>query len=364
MEDIKLWELDGTQATPLGSNNQLESEQGLEDTLVKNPRLLMEELTLVGRQTPTEGGPLDLLGVDGDGKLVVFKLKRGTLLRDAVAQILDYSSNLDSMDSDSLAHLISEGSGKHGIDQIEDFQEWYEKQGFGDLESLKPLRMFLIGLGADEKTERMVRFLAKNSGMDISLLTFHAFDYGGKTILAKQVEVEAASEPERHGSSSRTYRRSVTLLESRAKEIGTFDLLAAVKEMFLDTWQRKLRQTASTTRLNFFVSERSKSGRRSTPTYLSLEIDTENGGIRVCFYPRAIELCKDQFDRLDEEEFRFIKEGNPQALPTTGQVDWQILVPLGSLNEWKTHKERLTVLTRSVYEAWQNESQDDGADLA
>lgn len=361
MEDIKLWELDGSKANPLGSNNQLESEELLENTLVENPNLLIEGLTLVGRQTPTEGGPLDLLGVDEDGRLVVFELKRGTLSRDAVAQIIDYASDLDRMDLGALADHISENSGVDGIDEIENFQEWYDTRGFGDLGSLKPLRMFLVGLGADDRTERMVRFLAENSGMDISLLTFHAFDYGGKTILAKQVEVEAASEPERHGSSSRTYRRSVTLLESRAKEIGAFDLLATVKEMFLDTWQRKLRQTASTTRLNFFVSERSKSGRRSTPTYLSLEIDTENGGIRVCFYPRAIELCKDQFDRLDEEEFRFIKEGNPQALPTTGQVDWQILVPLGSLNEWKTHKERLTALTRSVYEAWQNESQDEGA---
>ena len=33
----------------------------------------------------------------------------------------------------------------------------------------------------------MVRFLADNSGMDISLLTFHGFNYDGKTILAKQV---------------------------------------------------------------------------------------------------------------------------------------------------------------------------------
>ena len=56
----------------------------------------MEPLTLVGRQTPTEGGPLDLLGVDGDGKLVVFELKRGTLLRDAVAQILDYASPIST----------------------------------------------------------------------------------------------------------------------------------------------------------------------------------------------------------------------------------------------------------------------------
>ena len=197
MEDIKLWELGGTQAKPLGLNNRLESEGFFEDTLVKNPELLIDGMTLVGRQTPTEGGPLDLLGVDSDGKLVVFELKRGTLSRDAVAQIIDYASDLDSLDLDALADRISEKSGAHGIDKIENFQEWYNSEGFGELESLKPLRMFLVGLGADDRTERMVRFLAQNSGMDISLLTFHAFDYNGKTILAKQVEVEAADEPSR-----------------------------------------------------------------------------------------------------------------------------------------------------------------------
>ena len=103
MEDIKLWELNGTQTKLLGSNNRLESEQLLEDALVENPDLLIEDLTLIGRQTPTEGGPLDLLGVDGDGKLVVFELKRGTLSRDAVAQIIDYASDLDSMDPAALA---------------------------------------------------------------------------------------------------------------------------------------------------------------------------------------------------------------------------------------------------------------------
>ena len=60
----------------------------------------MEGLTLVGRQTPTEGGPLDLLGVDADGRLVVFELKRGTLSRDAVAQVVDYASYLNAMESD------------------------------------------------------------------------------------------------------------------------------------------------------------------------------------------------------------------------------------------------------------------------
>ena len=89
-------------------SNRMESELLLEETLVNNPGLLLEDLTLVGRQTPTEGGPLDLLGVDGDGRLVVFELKRGTLSRDAVAQVIDYASDLDNMDLVNLANHISD----------------------------------------------------------------------------------------------------------------------------------------------------------------------------------------------------------------------------------------------------------------
>ncbi len=198
MDEVKIWAIqDTSKAVALESKSQVDTEGLLEETLVANPNLLIPGLRLVGRQTPTEGGPLDLLGVDEDGRLVVFELKRGTLSRDAVAQIIDYASDLDTMDLAGLAEYISERSGRHGIEEIEDFQEWYNSQDFGELESLKPLRMFLVGLGADDRTERMVRFLADNSGMDISLLTFHGFAYDGKTLLARQVEVEGAAEPDR-----------------------------------------------------------------------------------------------------------------------------------------------------------------------
>ena len=163
MDEVKIWAIgDSHAAEPLESKSQVETEALLEETLVRNPDLLIRGLKLVGRQTPTEGGPLDLLGVDPDGRLVVFELKRGTLSRDAVAQVVDYASYLDTMELTALAEYISDRSGEHGIENIEDFQKWYSRD-FGELESLKPLRLFLVGLGADDRTERMVRFLADNS---------------------------------------------------------------------------------------------------------------------------------------------------------------------------------------------------------
>ena len=63
MEETKIWEVEGTSATPLNTTNQMDKERLLEDILTANPNMLEEGLQLVGRQTSTAGGPLDLLGV-------------------------------------------------------------------------------------------------------------------------------------------------------------------------------------------------------------------------------------------------------------------------------------------------------------
>ena len=55
----------------------------------------------------------------------MFELKRGTLARDAVAQSLDYASDLETHEHERLGTLVQEYSGRLGIDKIEDFEDWY-----------------------------------------------------------------------------------------------------------------------------------------------------------------------------------------------------------------------------------------------
>jgi RecB family endonuclease NucS len=107
MEEIKLWKIlcDGNEkprAVGVENITETTTEQLLEEVLTGSPELLMPGLHLIGRQTDTPGGPLDLLGIDQDGRLVLFELKRGKLTRDAVAQAIDYSSYL----SDLAAELV------------------------------------------------------------------------------------------------------------------------------------------------------------------------------------------------------------------------------------------------------------------
>ena len=111
MDEVRIWALeDASTVVGLKPTGQVQAESFLEETLVANPDLLLPGLRLVGRQTPTAGGPLDLLGVDEDGRLSLFELKRGTLTRDAVAQAIDYAADLEARDPADLADLLSRGS--------------------------------------------------------------------------------------------------------------------------------------------------------------------------------------------------------------------------------------------------------------
>lgn len=86
MKRVRLWSVREDRSGELAAHDvasvrNTETEGKVEELLVRSPELLIEGLKLIGRQVMTKGGPLDLFGVDEDGRLVVFELKRGSLTR-------------------------------------------------------------------------------------------------------------------------------------------------------------------------------------------------------------------------------------------------------------------------------------------
>ena len=195
----------------------------------------------------------------------------------------------------------------------------------------------------------MVTFLAESSGMDISLLTFHGFVYDGKTLLAKQVQVEAP------GPSREDTRDQKLRLRDQFRELGAEGLLDDARQMFLKTWRSGRYEYATKSRWNFQISDTAESGNPSYRVYFAIAPDVERRGIEVCFYPRAIDLSFDEFDQLDPEAVSF-RRGSPWG-QSTERVKEEILFPLNTYAEWEKHKEELTRLTSSVYEAWQKRDQ-------
>ncbi len=292
MKRIELWSVqqatEAVTAHHAERVNNTETEQLLEDLLVSSPELLEEGINLLGRQVPCEGGSIDLLGIDADGRITVFELKRGTLTRDAVAQVLDYASDLVSFDAERFAKLIEENSGRLGIKKIGDFLDWYTQEYHNASDALSEVpRMVLVGLGVDDRARRIVTFLSE-AGIDLQLLTFHAFRADGKLFLARQVEVSTPSRSPRDTAGSITKEGNRQILHAKAQELGLKEFLEQVRT-FLESrlsaycWPGK-------TAYSFSLQEKTSEGRPTFRGYLTLYLEAgPPARLLLVFAPRAVD---------------------------------------------------------------------------
>jgi RecB family endonuclease NucS len=72
------------------------SEHEIRDILASNPSLLEEGLRIVGVERPVDPGFVDMYGVDSNGRLVVFEIKRVKAGEAAARQLLRYIETLRS----------------------------------------------------------------------------------------------------------------------------------------------------------------------------------------------------------------------------------------------------------------------------
>lgn len=356
MEELKIWTVTddgGQEASELETTHKTETEELLENVLTKNPNMLQNGLELVGRQLDTAGGPLDLLGVDSEGKLVVFELKRGRLNRDAVAQAIDYASDLASMDLDSLYRHIADRSGNLGIQKIDDFNEWYDKNYSDpdhDPDSLMPPRIVLVGLGVDETTARMVSYLA-SGGLDVSLLTFHGFRQGGDTLLARNVRVDGSDTPPSTTTPGPTRNDKKSFAE-HAQTSGAQPLVDAVTEMFRNQPGHTFTINHSTTRRHFRLGF-PWLPRDWTPKAQILFIELVEEGIKVGFHPTGIELAKrSEFEKLQTGGLEFEEAPSMSIWKLNPDINYELTLPLRSLEEWEAREEQLTALVQKVCDGY------------
>ncbi len=341
-DNIRIWEVLGPSdaAVPVQPVTRSETEDLLEDILAANPQLLMRGLSLIGRQTPIADGALDLLGVDEDGRLVVLELKRETLTRHAVAQVIDYASHLESLTDADLADLIQAKSGRNGIDKIADFQQWYVERHGEQLDALRPVRMLLVGLGADDRAHRMVKFLNER-GVDISLLTFHGYEHGDSTFLARRIDGGPATPATRAIAATKPAR--LRALDERARELGIERLWRDATNVLGSTFSSEPTGSGITFGLPTITLEGQNVRGSHSVTLL------DSGKIRVTFFPAAVHLCAERFEQ-SRSPIPFQQAKPPNAPPTT-EVSQQWYCSLNS-HLWETHRDALATLANDVHAQW------------
>lgn len=343
MKEIRLWRIDNTKKEigieKIPNVAEAETENMLEEVITQYPDLLMEDLKLVGRQTETAGGTLDLLGVDGDGNLVIFELKRGTLTRDAVSQIIDYSSYLASLDPKELVDHITLRSGNLGIEKIDDFFSWYQKRFGKAFSEVQKPRMVLVGLGADEKTKRMVSFLS-DSDFDISLTTFHGFKRGNDIFLARQVEVSSPPPPTTDYSKKGNLEKLKMNVKKFLVENYYYDVSSFFRNQFPAAYE-----WPNPGGFSYGLPELTETGNLSNRVYVALYIfENHPGYIQVYLYKRAIEAAPNEFEKFKSSISAEIN------MKKDGSCDLWIKSP----DNWQGLKKHFEALCPAIVAGWES----------
>ena len=348
--DIRLWTINESQdnVKELVLEKGAESEDIFEGLLARNPNLLMQGLQLVARQAQTEGGSLDLLGIDDNGKMVVFELKRERLARESVAQIIDYSSYLDSLSEDEIAEYVIANSGKNGIDKIVDFQTWYEER-YGQSEGeLRPVRMMLVAFDADSAAQRMVEFLNER-GVAISIQTFSKFGYGEEKLIVGHHD-RAAEARSGTKKAMQSYEENIRALNQKANDLQLGDYWKDVVGSLQSINSMHPRNNRPPRKSGITFYERgiklSDDGNNFRGSHSVLLEDV--GKIKVTFFPIAIYLCKNTFEKAS---IPFEKEPPPNV-PKADNVTEQWYCILNK-QSWEKNKAELTKTAKQVHAAWE-----------
>jgi len=214
----------------------IDLEKLLEEWIEKDPELLQGGLTILGRQTPVEGGFVDLLAVDPQANWVVIEIKKGAVGPDTLAQALYYASCIAKMEYEALEEKVSrylaQGGGENKA--LKDIMPAGADQDAQDRES-REVRIVLVGTGCDARLESIVEYLANRCELPIEIVTFDAFVTAqGERILVRELSEVEVQEKVRRRYQTATADRIIGDAEAQgigwpfraiyeaAKEVGLY----------------------------------------------------------------------------------------------------------------------------------------------
>ena len=135
------------------------NESQFEDIVTKYPNLIEDGLSLMGRQVRINGKYIDILFKDRLGQKLIVELKKGSILRKHIGQLLDYEGFLLSPDDPTIRVMLVGNRVPNNLRRALDHHgfEWKELQVIN-------LKKFLI-----EKEDRDLLEIFKNQNIENKL---------------------------------------------------------------------------------------------------------------------------------------------------------------------------------------------------
>lgn len=195
--EIRTWQIRDGKLQPLESALKAEGRTepyDLEPWIESQPEIIGPELLIVGRQVQTKSGPIDLLAINRSGDTVIIELKRDTLPREALAQAIDYASDVASWSAERLGEVAASYLKK----PIEDaFNETFPDVDAETLNINSSQRIMLVGFSIESSLERMIEWLSERYSVAINAIVLHYVKTSGgdelltrTSVIAEDVEQE------------------------------------------------------------------------------------------------------------------------------------------------------------------------------
>lgn len=196
--DIKVWEILNGRLQPLQTTLAQEGRTealDLEEWLASDSSIIRPGLKVIGRQVATKSGPLDLLGIDRSGNLVVIELKRDRLPREVLAQAIDYVSDVASWSAEKIREVCAKYTGKNLEDIL---SESFPDIDFEGLAINESQRIILVGFSIEPSLERMIEWLSEGYGVAINAVVLkYVRTSAGNEILTRSAVISEQVEEAR-----------------------------------------------------------------------------------------------------------------------------------------------------------------------
>lgn len=196
--EIKTWQIVNGQLQPINTNLKQEGRTepyDLEPWLESNPKLIGYDIAIIGRQVMSKSGPIDLLGIDKSGNLIIIELKRDQLPREALAQSIDYASDVAEWGIEKISEVCSVYSNKTLEDVL---NEHFPDIDLENININNTQRIVLIGFSVESSLERMIEWLSDRYNVSINAIVLNYIKTSsGDELLAKTSIISEELEQER-----------------------------------------------------------------------------------------------------------------------------------------------------------------------
>jgi hypothetical protein len=196
--EIKTWQIVDGKLRSIATNLKNEGRTepyDLEPWLESSSAILGPDIVIIGRQTMSKSGPIDLLGIDKTGNVVIVEIKRDKLPREALSQAIDYASDAAEWTIEKLSEICSEYSGKS---LEETLTESFPDVDVENLNINDTQRIILVGFSVESALERMIEWLSDNFNVNINAVVLsYVKTASGDELLTKTSIISEELEQER-----------------------------------------------------------------------------------------------------------------------------------------------------------------------